>query len=94
MATVLDTLKECIVEMCSELLEVKRGDVTLPSGETVRFGSLAHLKDLEKSIADLERYRDSQRRGSDARATYARALSRLRAMHKLAMFENEKQRAI
>ncbi len=71
-------------------LKEQHGDVQLPSGDIVAFGSLAHIKDLEKSIRDLERHRDAQRRGSEARATYARAIARLRLQLKRAQTTNEK----
>lgn len=43
------------------------------------WGSESHISDLEMRIADLIRWRDKQRRGSESRANYSRLVSRLKA---------------
>jgi hypothetical protein len=43
------------------------------------WGSQEHVSDLEMRIVDLARWRDKQRRGSEARANYSRLISRLKA---------------
>jgi len=43
------------------------------------WGSESHISDLEMRIADLIRWRDRQRRGSESRANYSRLVSRLKA---------------
>jgi hypothetical protein len=53
-------------------------EVDVSSGEKVKFGSLKHVKDLEKRISDLTMWRDKQRKGSEVRANYARLISRLK----------------
>jgi hypothetical protein len=55
-----------------------RGDVQVTNGETVPFGSLAHVKDLEGRIAQLLVWRNASTRGSEKRANYARLISQLR----------------
>jgi hypothetical protein len=55
-----------------------RPDVTLLNGRRVRFGSKSHVRELQRSIMDLERRRGSCRRGTEARATFSRALGRLK----------------
>lgn len=55
---------------------IKEADVT---GGKAEWGSTEHINDLEGRINDLIRWRDKQRRGSEARANYSRLVSRLRA---------------
>jgi len=55
---------------------VREADVT--DGK-VEWGSAEHISDLEMRINDLVRWRDKQRRGSEARANYSRLVSRLKA---------------
>lgn len=55
---------------------IKEADVTDGKAE---WGSAEHINDLEGRINDLIRWRDKQRRGSEARANYSRLVTRLRA---------------
>ena len=61
------------------LVERRIREAELSDGSKSPWGSKEHVRELRASIADLERYRNQQRRGSDARATYTRALQRLKA---------------
>jgi hypothetical protein len=61
------------------LVESRLRETDITDGSRVPFGSKKHVDDLELRIADLERWRDRQRRGSEARANYARLISRLRS---------------
>lgn len=54
---------------------IKEADVTDGKAE---WGSDEHVADLEMRISDLIRWRDKQRRGSEARANYSRLVSRLK----------------
>jgi hypothetical protein len=62
----------------SLLVESKLREVDITAGKTA-WGSDDHVADLESRISDLTRWRDRQRRGSEARANYSRLISRLRA---------------
>ncbi len=73
------TIEESLKEFVSEvLLEKKIREVDVSDGSKVPHGSEKHVKDLEVRIADLARWRDKQRRGSEARANYSRLISRLK----------------
>lgn len=68
-------LKEFVKAIVLESL-VREIDVT--SGKTT-FGSDEHISDLQTRIRDLTMWRDRQRKGSEARANYARLITRLRS---------------
>lgn len=65
------------IKLVIEEARVREADVS--DGSRVPHGSSKHVKDLEIRIADLMRWRDKQKRGSEARANYSRLISRLRA---------------
>jgi hypothetical protein len=69
---------------------IREADVT--DGSKVPFGSDRHMKDLEVRISDLSRWRDKQRKGSEARANYARLINRLRGELKSAKRAAEKKK--
>lgn len=69
------TLREYI----RTLVESRLRETDITDGSRVPFGSKSHLEDLDMRISDLERWRDRQRRGSEARANYSRLISRLRS---------------
>lgn len=72
-------IEESIKEFVSEVLLEKRiREADISDGSRVPFGSEGHVKDLEARISDLVRWRDRQRRGSEARANYSRLISRLK----------------
>jgi RNA polymerase-interacting CarD/CdnL/TRCF family regulator len=61
------------------LVESRLRETDITDGSRVPFGSKKHVADLETRITDLERWRDRQRRGTEARANYARLIGRLRS---------------
>jgi hypothetical protein len=60
------------------LIEARIRETDITDGSRVPFGSAQHVADLELRISDLERWRDRQRRGSEARANYSRLISALK----------------
>ncbi len=70
-----DTLREIV----RAIVEARIRETDITDGTRVPFGSKKHVTDLEMRIADLERWRDRQRRGSETRANYARLITRLRS---------------
>ncbi len=70
---------EALEEFIELVLERRMREADVSDGSKVKHGSSKHIKDLEARIADLSRWRDKQRRGSEARANYARLISRLKA---------------
>lgn len=73
------------LQRAERLLEATDGEVTLASGDVVEFGSERHVADLQRSISELEVWRNRERRGTERRATYARAIRNLK--HQLASAE-------
>lgn len=69
---------------------LREADVT--DGKT-DWGSDEHVADLRNRIEDLTKWRDRQRKGTEARANYARLISRLRAELKSAERLNLKSKA-
>lgn len=70
---------ETLVEYIDLIVESKIREVDVSDGTRVPHGSLKHVKDLESRIASLVMWRDKQKRGSEARATYTRLINRLKA---------------
>lgn len=60
------------------LIEARIRETDITDGTRVPFGSPEHITDVEMRISDLERWRDRQRRGSEARANYARLIGALK----------------
>lgn len=60
------------------LIEARIRETDITDGTRVPFGSPEHVTDVEMRISDLERWRDRQRRGSEARANYARLIGALK----------------
>lgn len=73
--TIEKSIKEFVAEV---ILEKRIREVDVSDGSKVPHGSEKHIKDLEARISDLSRWRDKQRRGSEARANYSRLISRLK----------------
>lgn len=72
-------LNEFIVLEVERVLEERRmREADISDGSRVKHGSSKHIRDLEKRIADLVHWRDKQKKGSEARANYARLISRLK----------------
>jgi len=82
-----DTLKE-YVEL---VLERKLREVDVTDGKA-EWGSDDHIVDLKNRIEDLIKWRDRQRKGTEARANYARLVTRLRAELKSAERANAKMK--
>jgi hypothetical protein len=71
------------------LIEARIRETDITDGRRVQFGSTDHVSDLENRISDLERWRDRQRRGSEARANYARLISQLKRELRSALRVND-----
>lgn len=67
---------------------LREADVTDGKAE---WGSDEHIQDLKYRIEDLTKWRDRQRKGTEARANYARLITRLRAELKSAMRQSAKR---
>ena len=69
---------QALSEFIELVVERKMREADVSDGSRVPHGSEKHVKDLEVRIADLTRWRDKQKRGSEARANYARLIGRLK----------------
>lgn len=84
--------KSLIVEYIRLLIaEKKIREADISDGSKVPHGSNEHIKDLKNRISDLTRWRDRQKKGSEARANYARLLNRLKSELKSAITKNKKK---
>jgi hypothetical protein len=72
-------MKNRLVEFVKLVLEEKMREADLGDDTKVPWGDEKHIRELEGRIADLTRWRDRQRRGTEARANYARLINRLKA---------------
>src|SRR5690242_10261316 len=70
--------RDSLTTYISLVIEARMREVDVSDGSRVPHGSTKHIKDLEVRIADLIRWRDKQKRGSESRANYARLITRLR----------------
>lgn len=70
-----ESLAECI----RLIVEAKMREADTSDGTKVPWGSETHISELENRISDLTRWRDRQRKGSEARANYARLIARLKS---------------
>lgn len=71
--------EQLIKEFVSQVLIEKRvREADISDGSRVPHGSAKHIKDLKLRIADLERWRARQKRGSESRANYSRLISKLK----------------
>lgn len=70
---------------------LREADVTDGKAE---WGSDKHVIDLQNRIEDLTKWRDRQRKGTEARANYARLIVRLRAELKSAMRQASKNKPV
>ena len=71
--------KQTLLEFVELVVEKKMREVDVSDGSRVAHGSSKHIKDLEVRIADLMRWRDKQKKGTEARANYARVINRLKS---------------
>jgi hypothetical protein len=69
---------ELIKELIGLMMEARIREADLTDGSKTTFGSTRHIKDLETRIEDLVKWRDRQRKGTEARANYSRLIGRLR----------------
>ena len=72
-------MRDLLAEYLNLVIERMTREADVSDGSRVPRGSLKHIKDLEARIANLSMWRDKQRRGSEARASYARLVHRLKA---------------
>lgn len=73
------------------VLESRLREVDVTDGKA-EWGSDKHVVDLQNRIEDLIKWRDRQRRGTEARANYSRLVTRLRAELKSAMRQASKNK--
>ena len=71
-------IAEHLREFIELTVERKMREADVSDGTRVPHGSSKHVKDLEVRIADLMKWRDKQRRGTESRANYSRLISRLK----------------
>lgn len=68
----------------TELIEARLREADISDGSRVPVGSDRHIKDLEGRIADLVRWRDKEKKGTENRANYSRLINRLRSQLRVA----------
>jgi hypothetical protein len=74
------TRKRLLEEFVGLVVEAKRvREADVSDGSRVPHGSSKHIRDLEARISSLLMWRNKQKRGTEARATYARLISRLKS---------------
>lgn len=76
----------------SLIIEARLKEVDITDGNKVTYGSDEHINDLQLRIEDLVKWRDRQRRGTEARANYSRLITRLRSELKSAQRQNSKKK--
>lgn len=69
------------------------GEVEVAGGRRVKFGSRDHIRDIESLIGNVSRVRDKHKRGTSARDSYSRTVSRLKNELQRARSHAEKKRA-
>jgi hypothetical protein len=80
-------------EYISLVLESRLREADVTDGKA-EWGSDKHVTDLQNRIEDLTKWRDRQRKGTEARANYARLIVRLRAELKSAMRQASKNKPV
>jgi len=73
------TNNDLLREFVDLIIEKNVREADISDGSRVPHGSSKHIKDLESRIDDLIRWRDKQRKGSEARANYVRLIYRLKS---------------
>lgn len=76
-------------QFISLVLERRLREADVTDGKA-DWGSDEHVADLKTRIEDLSKWRDRQRKGTEARANYARLITRLRSELKSAERANAK----
>ena len=86
-------MSKLLLERYVELLLEKRRErfVEISSGESVAWGSEAHLADLDERILYMSRWRNKHPKGSAARENYSRIVQRLKGEARSARNQNVKQ---
>lgn len=72
-------LREYVGQLVAEARARKVREADVSDGSRVPHGSNKHVRDLEARIESLTMWRNKQRRGSEARANYARLIQRLKS---------------
>jgi hypothetical protein len=75
---------EALKKLVKLVVEARLREVDVTDG-TAPHGSEKHISDLQTRIEDLTKWRDRQRRGTEARANYSRLIARLRVELKSAI---------
>lgn len=70
---------DLLTEYLGLVIERMTREADVSDGSRVPHGSMKHVKDLEGRINNLMMWRDKQKKGSEARANYARLIGRLKA---------------
>lgn len=83
--------KSLFEEYVRLMVEAKLREVDVTDGKA-EWGSDDHIQDLQSRIDDLIKWRDRQRKGTEARANYSRLVSRLRSELKSAQRTNQKNK--
>jgi hypothetical protein len=84
--------REALSEYVKLIVERKMREADVSDGSKVPYASSKHIKDLESRIAGLVLWRDKQKRGTEARANYARLINRLKGDLKSARRTAEKKK--
>ena len=85
--------KSELKEYIELVVEARLREVDVTDGKAPH-GSEKHISDLQRRIEDLIKWRDKQRKGTEARANYARLITRLRAELKSAQRQAAKEKAL
>jgi hypothetical protein len=75
---------EALKKLVKLVVEARLREVDVTDG-TAPHGSEKHISDLQTRIEGLTKWRDRQRRGTEARANYSRLIARLRVELKSAI---------
>jgi hypothetical protein len=70
---------QVLIEYINLVVERRVREADISDGSRVPYGSKKHIKDLEARIANLTMWRNKYKRGSEARANYARIINRLKS---------------
>lgn len=85
--------KNDLKEFIELVIEARLREVDITDGKT-SYGSEEHIIDLQNRIEDLIKWRDKQRKGTEARANYARLIARLRSELKSAQRQLNKRKSL
>ena len=71
--------QETLKEFVDLVVEKRVREADISDGSRVKHGSRSHIRDLERRIEELMHFKSKQKRGSEARANYARLIGRLKS---------------